>query len=244
MMKTTIMKAMLVLFTFIFAVSCKKSSNDQDSSTCTNCATSPDAKPANDASSKGVYKGIVIGSSGTVMFDVLNGGSSITATLAIDGITSILTSDVEWSSDAAYVGNFTGTFNGNAVRVSFSVQPDGSNPVVTAASIPGHPNAVFTVVKETSSNLIECFEGKYTTTAPETGTFNLLLSRSAGLYGGIVRETGDITVSEFSGVINSANHLIDSDSQMDMGVLNGNTISGSFPDGDNHTVTISAKRTW
>ncbi len=228
----------------MFALSCKKNEAAQQPYTCQTCKTAPDALAANDASSKGVYKGVVIGSSGTIMFDILNSGTTIKATLVLDGVTSILTSNVTWVSGNPYVGNFTGTINGSAVSINFSVDANGANAIVLSANIPGHPNASFSVIKETSSNLVECFEGTYSTTLPETGTFNILLSRTAKIYGGQSRKTGSTTSKSIStGPINSQNQLLDNSGKV-MGTLNGDVLTGSFVDNNGSTVTINANRTW
>lgn len=106
------------------------------------------------------------------MFDIMNRGNTITATLVIDGVQTTLTSYAQWTANAPYVGNFTGTMNGSPVSIKFSIDMDGTNPVVTSADIPGHQNAVFDVIKETSKNLVECFNGTYSTTnlKPEHST--------------------------------------------------------------------------
>ncbi|MEI9954995.1 MAG: hypothetical protein WDM90_01450 [Ferruginibacter sp.] len=61
------MKKLPVIFAILsitLFAGCKKSdSTNSTSYTCTTCKTAPDAKAANDGSSKGIYKGVVIGSS-------------------------------------------------------------------------------------------------------------------------------------------------------------------------------------
>lgn len=225
----------------IFMIGCKK---DATTYTCTTCKTTPDALAANDNSSKGIYKGIVIGSSGTIMFDVMNSGSTITATLVIDGVTTTLTSNVVWSGNSAYVGNFTGTMNGSPVSIKLSLNIDGSNPMITSSDIPGHPNATFDIIKETSQNLVECFEGTYETDKPESGVFNLLLSRTAKIFGGRSRKTGSTETNGFSGIITATNEFKDNKSGTIFGTLSGDVISGSFKDSDNRNVTITANRKW
>lgn len=222
--------------------SCKKDDDNQQAPyTCTSCATAPEAKAANDGSSKGIYKGVVVGSSGTIKFDIANDASSITATMVIDGTTVTLTSNVTWDNGQSYVAPFTGTLNGQPVTINFSVNFDGSDPVITSADIPGHPNAVFTLVKENSTALIECFEGTYSTTKPESGTFNILLSRQLGKWGGVARENGTTNEDDINGSID--NGTIKDEDGNQIGTLSGDQISGQFQDGSNNTVTISGKRT-
>lgn len=222
--------------------SCKKSDDSSTPTyTCTTCVSAPEAKAANDNLSKGMYKGVVVGSTGTIKFNIANDSSSITATMVLDGQTVVLTSNVTWTAGQSYMAPFTGTLNGQAITINFRVDFDGGNPIITSADIPGHPNATFDIVKETSSALIECFEGTYSTTEPETGTFNILLSRQLGKWGGVARKDGDPTPNEASGVI--VNGMLKDDDGHEIGTLSGDNITGSFKDSDNNTVTVNGKRT-
>ncbi len=240
-MKTTKGIVLGITCLSLFFASCKKDNKNTDSYKCTTCKTVPDALAANDASNKGIYEGIVIGSSGTIQFDLQNGGNTIGAKLVIDGVTVNLTADVSIQNGQTYIAPFTGTLNGQPVTINFSVGPAGQEPSVVSSSIPGHPNAVFTIYKETSSNLIECFEGTYNTTRPETGIFNLILSRTLKGYAGNSRAvTGSTGTSSFDGIIDASNRLVDNGRIM--GTLNGDVISGTFTDSESRTVNISAQR--
>ena len=245
-MKSTLYKIAILALIVTLSLSCSKSkdNNKKPSYTCTNCKTTPDAVAANDSKNKGVYKGIIIGSSGTIMFNVANDGSTITAVLTIDGVTANLTASVTVTDGAAYVAPFTGTLGGNPVSITFSVYANGGSPTVTSFNIPGHARATFTIAKETSNALIECFEGTYSTTKPETGTFNLLLSRSLKLFGGASRKTGDSESHSFHGAINANNELVDSESGKVLAKLSGDALSASFVDNNGSTVTVTGKRTF
>jgi len=233
---------LLLSTVFFLLTGCKKDNKADDAYKCTTCATSPEAKPANDGSSKGIYKGIVIGSTGSIKFDIQNAGTVIKASLTIDGTSVELTSAITWNGDRAYTAPFTGLLNGQSVTIQFSVGMDGSEPTITSATIPGHPNATFIIAKEASTALIECYEGTYHTTKPEDGTFNLILSRSLNLWGAIARQNGQSETNGVSGVIVN-NKLIGDDGTTTMGTLSNDQISGSFKDDNNTTVTIQGKRT-
>ena len=210
---------------------------------CATCKTTPDALAANNSSSKGVYKGVMIGSTGTIMFDIANNGNTITAVLIIDGITVNLTSAVTWVSGQSYTAPFTGTLNGTTVTINFSVGLSGGTPTVTSSNIPGHPTASLNIIKETSSNLLECFEGTYATTLPETGIFNLMISRSLNTWTAVSRKTGTTTSNVGNGTITD-NKLIDpSQNNRVIGVLNMDGLNGSFVDANGKTVTVTGKRT-
>lgn len=234
--------AVLAMMTLL---GCKKSADTvADPYKCATCKTAPDAIAANNSSSKGIYKGVVIGSSGTITFDIANNGTSITAVMIIDGITVNLTSAVTWVAGQVYVAPFTGTLSGQPVTINFSVGATGGTPTVTSSNIPGHTNASLTIIKETSTGLVECFEGSYSTTLPETGTFNIILSRTLAIWSGVARKTGATTTgSGGSGTIVN-NKLIDpSQNNNSIGTISGDALNGSFVDNNGKTVTVTGKRT-
>ena len=73
----------------MFLVSCTKSDSKKKTTVsylCSTCKAAPDAVAANDNTSKGIYKGVVVGSTGTIQFDIDNAGSTITAVMIIDGV--------------------------------------------------------------------------------------------------------------------------------------------------------------
>jgi hypothetical protein len=238
--RVPIILSVFSLFLFM-TPSCKKDSKES-SYTCTTCVTAAQAVAANDASSKGIYKGVFIGSSGIISFDVMNNGTTITAKMVIDGITVNLSSSITWVAGQAYVAPFTGTYNGSPVSITFSVNANGGSPVVTTSSIPGHPSADFSIAKETSNSLIEGFEGTYHTSAPKDGTFNLLLSRVARVWGAEARDNGTTTSNSAGGTITTDSKIVETNGTV-MGTLTSDEINGSFTDGGGKTVTITAKRT-
>lgn len=187
----------LLLSAFSFS-SCKKD-KEATAYKCTTCATAPEALAANDNSSKGIYKGIVIGSSGTIKFNIANNGTDIDAVMVIDGITVNLTSSVTWQSGQPYLAPFSGSLNGQNVSITFSVDVSGANPTITSVNIPGHPNAVIEVFKETSNSQVVCFEGTFSGT--DAGNLNLMLSTGLGAWAAAVKSNGSSTVIELSGSV-------------------------------------------
>lgn len=226
--------------------SCKKSSSPTSSYKCTNCSSTPDAVAAYDNSSKGIYKGTVVGSTGTIKFDIGNHDSTITATMVIDGTTVVLTASVAWTSGSAYVSPFTGTMSGSAVSITFSVGPDGSSPVVIASSIPGHPGAILSISKETSTNLIMCFEGTYqdNNSSGDKGTLDLFLSTSLKAWRITSKSAVDSTKNSVINGTFSNNTLSYSDGSGGSitGTLSGDQINGTYVGGGN-SGTWTAKRT-
>ena len=225
---------------------CKKDGDTVDPPAaykCVTCKTTPDAVAANNSSCKGIYKGVIIGSTGTIVFDIANNGSAITAVMVINGVTVNLTSNVTWVAGQAYSAPFTGVLNGAPVAINFSVGISGGTPTVTSSNIPGHPDASLNIIKETSGNLVECFEGTYSTTRPETGIFNMIVLRTLNSWTAVSRKAGSQTSNTGNGTI-SDNKLIDpSQNNGSIGTLNVDGINGSFVSTDGKTVTITGRRT-
>lgn len=195
-----------VLAVFFLLNGCKKKEDEKPATpttpsyTCTSCKTTPDAVAANDNSSKGIYKGVIIGSSGTIKFDLANSDTTIRAYMTIDGESVTLTATVKWVAGESFVSPFTGTMGGQPVSITFSVDANGGNPTVTTSSIPGHANATLAVTKETSTSLIKCYEGTYTNaTKGKNGTFNLVLSTSLKKWEARSREDGSTEVARVKG---------------------------------------------
>jgi hypothetical protein len=247
LLSATLLTAVICVATVI---SCKKKSDTSTPATptykCSACTTTPDAKPANDNISKGIYKGVVVGSSGTIKFDIMNSDTTIKAYMVIDSVNVTLTASVAWTSGSAYVSPFTGTMNGQPVSITFSIDINGGNPTVTSMNIPGHPNATLTVSKETSTNLIKCFEGTVTDiTTGETGTFDLMLSTELKKWGAQVRVAGKTSSSSVSGTFDGTTLSFD-DGKGSTGsaTLSGdNIINGTWKNSKPENGTWSAKRT-
>jgi hypothetical protein len=200
------------------------SKGDEQAYVCETCAGTPDALPANDASAKGVYKGTFTGSSGTITIDIQNGSDTITATLVIDGTSIALTSTVSVVAGQSYVAPFTGTYNGSTITLTFSVGASGSNPTLVTSGIPGHPDATFQVIKETSTSLVEAFEGTYTADG-ESGTFNIVLSRGINKWGYTARANDDGEINSGSGDI-QGNNLYNEEGEI-VGIIDGDEITGT-----------------
>jgi len=254
-MKKLLLSATLlsVIVIFLAAMGCKKKDKDENTTTtttssyaCTACTTTPDAKAANDNSSKGIYKGVIIGSSGTIKFDIGNTDSTIKAYMVVDSVSVTLTANVKWASGVSYVSSFTGTMNGQPVSITFSVDATGGSPTVTAMNIPGHPNATLSISKETSTNLVKCFEGtaKNTTTG-KSSTFNLLLSTNLKRWTARVREDGSTGAAQVDGTFDGTTlSFDDGKGATGSATLSGDNITGgTWKNSKPENGTWEAKRT-
>lgn len=235
--------AILIVAFMFTCCSSDDSKKKEEAYECEACTDTPDALAIHDGSIKGIYKGIFVGSTGSITIDIQNGSNNITATMVIDGETVQLTSTVQVVDGEPYIAPFTGTMNGQPVSIVFSVGLSGSTPTVTSSDIPGHPNAVFEVFKETSTSLLEAFEGEYSTSDGKTGTFNILLSRALAKWGAIAREDGEVETDNVNGTINNNNQLVEEVNGTVMGTITGDELHGSFEDSHGATVTIHGERT-
>jgi len=237
---------LLLLLVIIVGVSVVNNSCSSDSSssyTCDTCANTPDALAENDGLAKGIYKGIMVGSSGTISINVQNGTNTVTATMVLDGDTILLTATITPTDGQIYISPFTGTYNGSPISITFSVAANGSMPTIVTSDIPGHPNASFQIYKETSTSLIEAFEGDYTVSDGQTGIFNIILSREFGEYSGIAKENGSNEVSDIEGYYQDDGDITNEDGTVVLGRISGDELNGSFRDSDNDLVTINGQRT-
>ncbi len=226
----------------IVSFSCSKDDDKVNSVyVCASCNDTPEALAVNDASVNGIYKGIVVGSTGTISINIQNGSNTITATMVLDGVSVLLTSAVNVVEGQSYIAPFTGTYNGSPISITFSVGLGGATPTVVTSDIPGHPNATFEIYKETSTSLIEAFQGTYSSPS-ESGVFNIVLSRALSRWGGIAKENGTTQNDEVGGSINASNQLIE-ENGTNVGTINGDVISGSFVDENNETITVQGSRT-
>ncbi len=153
--------SLLVIGLLLIGLSgCKKDSDSEPAPQ--NIENTPSAIAANDNSSAGVYKGVMVGSSGYFKITIENGDNSSTCIFVLDDkeVTLTTTSLADWTPGQAITNAvFTGTWNGVSVSLTFSCGSDGSNPTATIA-VPGHTVNV-SLSKETSTALVKCYEGTY-----------------------------------------------------------------------------------
>lgn len=237
-MKNYLLKSILCALSISLVISCSKNDSAEDSSL--NLAQSPSAKSQYDQSNFGIYKGVFIGSSGTIILDLSNSTTSFTATLIIDGVTHNFITNQTIQQNQTTTINFVEGSN----SFTFTVSANGSNPTITNLIINGHPNAALLVVKETSTVLIKCFEGTYSGTY--SGTFNAVIY--GNIIKGIAKATSEVGVGTADGTVN--NNQINaagntSSGAVFVGNLNGNTFSGTWSrTSDNANGTFTGVRTY
>lgn len=213
MKKNSILGILLSLIG-LFIISC--SNNDDSILEGDVLSESPEAIAQFDNSNFGIYKGVFVGSSGTIVVNI-NNDNSVSANLVIDGTTYLFATNQIIQENLPTIINFTSGNN----SFTFSVSLDGSNPQIYNVSIEGHPNATILLVKETSSMLVELFEGTYAgnDNNQELGTFNAVVSENVMIV---------LAYSSTYGVFYTA-----------AGVINGQTISGLTSTGTSFTGNVN-----
>jgi uncharacterized protein with FMN-binding domain len=174
LIKPNFMKAKIVLIGMFSLLVWSCGDDDEAAYKCKDCVNTPEALAANDASGKGIYKGLVIGSSGTLKINMANNGSTIDAVLVLDDETIELTTEATYDVANGFDGHFFNT--AEEIEIGFYVSGDGSEAYVYYMDIPGHPDAIIEVAKEKSNALVKVFEGEYTGSA--SGAFNMLVQNS------------------------------------------------------------------
>lgn len=210
---------------------CKKDKDNTTPTTsepykCTTCITTPEAKEAFNNSSAGVYKGVIVGSTGTIALYLYNTGSEVKALVAFDGHNGTLsTTSLSTWAPGQPINNalFTGTINGQQVQATFLVEANGQNPTVTV-QIPGHTVSV-AIYKETSTTLIKNYEGTYA--GDDNGVFNMAFS---GDTYSIVSDGGG---APMEGTLINGKIELNAGGVEIKGEFDGDHVEGTWKDNDN-----------
>jgi hypothetical protein len=222
------MRNLLLAFVCVLSVvSCKKDKPKTEEEPIA-LVTTPEAVAEHDSKSGGIYKGILVGSTGTIKIS-LQGGSS-TAVLTFNGETRTLTTNSlnNWSSGQA-ISN--AVFSSGNWTMNFSVDPNGQNASI-AVTIPNHSVGA-ELVKETSTTLVQAFEGTYSGAA--TGTWNFVVRGNA--VRGIRKWSQDNVKVPISGTLNGTTL----NGQGYTGTINGNSASGTWTE---DTPQFKGSGTW
>jgi hypothetical protein len=229
-------KLFTLLFATAFLFSC--SSDSSSDSNTVGLSNTPLAKAEFDSSNFGIYKGVIIGSSGVITINIKNDGN-INATLLIDGVSTTYSSVEEVTLNQP-ITNLTFTSNNNTFDVNVSASGDDIS--VVSSNITGHLDATFNVVKEYATDLVKCYQGTYTG-ASDNGVFNIIIL-DQDLYGlsqsNAFPETdtlflnGGYIDNVISGTFSGGTFV---------GTTSGNTISGSWQNTSQESGTWTGQRT-
>jgi hypothetical protein len=220
-MKKIILSGVLLLLTIYFTSCSKKSETDTPIDTLTQ---TPTAKAQFDNSNFGIYKGVFVGSSGYIIVDISNSGTTL-ATLIVNGVVyNFTTSQTVTQGQTTTLSFVSGTSS-----FTFTVSANGANPTITNLNINGHPNAAILVVKETSTAIVKCFEGNYI--GGDAGIFNAVIYNN--LIKGLAKSNSNV-IYIVSGTVN--NNQINATGSVSSGAtfvgqLSGMNTSGTWTNG-------------
>jgi hypothetical protein len=244
---TSMRKSHLLLFSGIlfmnFILSCSK--DKKDGYAGDPFFNAPAAQASNDNKSGGIYKGTLTGSSGSFYLNLQNGVNKMYA--IFDGVKDTLSTSTSISSGSAVnQAIFTGR---TGMTLTFSVAADGSNATVNAFAIPGHPYAEAFVFKETSSQEVRVYEGRFDKTGGgascQSGLLNIVITGTNG--NGYYKEDGGLhLVGTFSGPITSNQFTFTAGTTHANCTINsaGTAITGTASDLSGCTSSISCQRTF
>ncbi len=226
---------LLILVILVGLIACQKDDDSKDLSA--NIEKSPSALAVNNSSSAGVYKGILVGSSGYFKISVKNGSENISCNFVFDGKSAILTSNFlqNWKpGDPITEAVFSGTWDGKSVSLTFSCGANGSNPAISV-NIPNHV-VYASIVKELSTVLVKCYEGTYTVTnSQETynGVWNFVVEGNSVVGYRADKEGNENYTGTVSGTTLTVNNKVFT--------ITDTQVTGSFQDKDD-LYTVTGKR--
>lgn len=213
-------------------LACSKE-KDSDPVVSPDIEEAPGAVAAYNSSSAGVYKGILVGSSGYFKISLKNGTDTVSCKFVFDDKTAYLTTTslANWTPGQA-INNavFTGTLDSKTVTLTLNCNADGTNVQVSVV-YPGHTVSV-SVMKETSTTLVKCYEGTYTD-GVQTGVFNLAVYGNNAYGFRKDAESADRLVGTITG-----NVLTIDDKTF---TIDDSGINGSFAN-DGKTITVKGTR--
>lgn len=151
--------------TVLSVAACGAADGDDLSTICPTCVTAPEAAPADDGKPTGIYKGVVYSAtvSGSIWAMIASDGKSGTCELTIDGekytgsFNSVVTASP--AARALEAENVTYTYVGNYFTLTLVLDPEGV--VVSSSVAVSDVEAGVSITKETSTVLVECFEGMW-----------------------------------------------------------------------------------
>lgn len=222
----------LVAGTVLFAYACSKSNdNPPKEEEKKPLVTAPEAVVAHDGKSGGVYKGVIIGSTGTVKIILQDG--TVSAEVSIDGETRVLkpwNMPTGWTSGQALQDVI---FKSENWTLTFSVTANGDHPYISAVSIPGHTDVAVHIIKEESDVLAKAFEGSFGKGDSVFGAMNFVLAAVEDTVFGIIQKQPAPKQSMYGHYDNSHLQFITRFSKDSLnfsaeGTLNGDEIEGKW----------------
>jgi hypothetical protein len=202
---------------------------------CGSVPSAPEAPVEHDNSNKGVYKGVLTGSTGHFKM-VVNDDNTSTITLTFNGKTVTMTG----KGVPVGGGKTKYVFNDAGYNFETIIASDG-RVLSSKFSAPGGKTAKVTIVKEKSNEQVLCFEGTYS--GDSTGTWNMVI-RGTSITGSS-HDTASNSTRTFAGKLKGNSISLKGhrkDSGQANGTRQGDNVSGSWT-GGGQSGPWSGKRT-
>ncbi|PWA11596.1 hypothetical protein [Flavobacterium laiguense] len=229
--------ALVLIGTVTFSCSSDKDEPEQSQLTET-----PTAVKEFDSSNYGTYKGVFVGSTGTIVINQNN--STKTAVLTIDGKEYTYT-----ATEASSIGQVTTglTFKNGESSFDFNVGASGQEPNITNITIVGHPNASIEIQKEKSDKIVKCYVGISTDDDGKTNsnTFNFcilgenLIGIAHNDSGTALIVTGTVANNTITGIVEYIKGTVEANIK---GTIDGEKAEGTWKNKDNDTGLFKTKR--
>ena len=208
--------------------------------------TTLETKAQYNNTSSGVYKGVVIGSTGTLVFTINNGDNVVKGYLNIDNQRDTLSTATTIVSGQPLINVvFTGRFS----SMTLNANADGTHANLTAIHITGHSNPTIFIIHENSTKPVYCYEGTFS--GNSTGILNCA---RVGENNGdtayvLTRIAGDTSLSNGFGQVtnNSTTMNLYRDLAVTFviqGSFSGNNFSGTWSWTNMGTGTFACTRTY
>jgi hypothetical protein len=212
---------------------------------CSNCDTNTEDKLSNESIAKtaynnsnfGIYKGILVGTSGTVLIN-LNNNETTNAILTIDGIRHEFTSSEQVTEHQSTPIRFANNDN----SFDFMVGNNGENPTVINCNFKNYPQVKIQLAKEQSNIPIKCYQGRYT--GRDAGVFNFYIDEKGAIYG-IAKSKYNDEIFPLKGNLHSQNSIIGNiiaDGEFE-GTISSNYYEGSWQKSQENSGIWYANRT-
>ncbi len=111
-----------------------------------------------DNTSFGYYKGVIIGSSGTIIFRINNGDNIVKGYLSIDNQKDTLSTNATIMLGQPLVNIL---FTGRISSMRVNANANGSNASLSNIQINGHNNVTGFIIHENSNKQVLCYEGTF-----------------------------------------------------------------------------------
>jgi hypothetical protein len=220
---------------------CSKSDTASTQPPNTGLATASETKAQYNNTSFGVYKGVVIGSTGTIVFKINNGDNIVKGYLVIDNTKDTLSTTQTLVAGQA-INNVR--FVGRISSMALSVNADGSNASLSNIIITGHNNVAIFIIHENSTKQVFCYEGTYSGNL--SGTLNCTrVGENNGDTAYVLAKVNDsLVVQGFGQVNNNSINIRLAAPFAIQGSFSGNNFNGTWSWTNIGTGTFACNRTF